>query len=373
MTRRIGFWVDLDNAYVTFHKSYVESVWWALSQLFEQGLLYQGYKVVWWWPQGGTALSAGEVGQGYLPTDDPSVMVRFSVVGHEKTSFLAWTTTPWTLPSNVALAVGANLDYVTVETGEGDEGAPDPRGGTRRQGAGRHRAHRGGASQGRRPGRHEVRLAVLVRRARGRPRARAGRRRLRVARGGIRLGPPRPRVRRRRLPRVPGEGPRLPAAAPARRHVPARGHRLRGALLQRSRQGHHPQPQGARPALQARGPPPRLPLLLAQDERPAHPVRAPRLVHPHHAGDPPRAGQQPAGELGAEPHQGRSLWSVPGRQRGLGAVARALLGHAAARVDQRRDRRHGVRRLGAPSSRRTRAPSTTSPLLATPTRRCRST
>jgi isoleucyl-tRNA synthetase len=77
MTRRIGFWVDLDGAYVTFHKTYVESVWWALSQLFEQGLLYQGYKVVWWWPQGGTALSAGEVGQGYLPVDDPSVMVRF--------------------------------------------------------------------------------------------------------------------------------------------------------------------------------------------------------------------------------------------------------------------------------------------------------
>ena len=120
MTRRIGFWVDLDGAYVTFHKTYVESVWWALSQLFEQGLLYQGYKVVWWWPQGGTALSAGEVGQGYLAVDDPSVMVRFGVVGQEKTSFLAWTTTPWTLPSNVALAVGARLDYVTVETGEGE-------------------------------------------------------------------------------------------------------------------------------------------------------------------------------------------------------------------------------------------------------------
>lgn len=64
MTDRIGFWVDLSEAYVTFHKSYVESVWWALQQLFDHGLLYQGYKVVWWWPQGGTALSAGEVGQG---------------------------------------------------------------------------------------------------------------------------------------------------------------------------------------------------------------------------------------------------------------------------------------------------------------------
>jgi isoleucyl-tRNA synthetase len=120
MTERIGFWVDLDSAYVTFHKSYVESVWWALSQMFNEGLLYQGYKVVWWWPQGGTALSAGEVGQGYKVVDDPSVMVRFPVVGEDRTSFLAWTTTPWTLPSNVALAVAANTDYATVELEDGE-------------------------------------------------------------------------------------------------------------------------------------------------------------------------------------------------------------------------------------------------------------
>ncbi|MBN8615268.1 MAG: isoleucine--tRNA ligase [Deltaproteobacteria bacterium] len=120
MTQRIAFWVDLDAAYVTFHKPYVESVWWALETLFEKGLLYQDYKVVWWWPQGGTALSSGEVGQGYKEVDDPSVFVRFPVAGHERTSFLAWTTTPWTLPSNVALAVRADLDYATVEITEGD-------------------------------------------------------------------------------------------------------------------------------------------------------------------------------------------------------------------------------------------------------------
>jgi len=120
MTQRIGFWVDFDSAYVTFHKSYVESVWWALSEMFNKGLLYQGYKVVWWWPQGGTALSAGEVGQGYQTIDDPSVMIRFPVKGEEKTSFLAWTTTPWTLPSNIALAVHAATDYATVEV-EGGE------------------------------------------------------------------------------------------------------------------------------------------------------------------------------------------------------------------------------------------------------------
>jgi isoleucyl-tRNA synthetase len=120
MTRRIAFWVDLDAAYVTFHKPYVESVWWALKTLFEKGLLYQDYKVVWWWPQGGTALSSGEVGQGYKEVDDPSVFVRFAVAGQERTSFLAWTTTPWTLPSNVALAVKPDFDYATVEVTEGD-------------------------------------------------------------------------------------------------------------------------------------------------------------------------------------------------------------------------------------------------------------
>lgn len=114
MTDRVGFWLDTSDAYVTYHRSYVESVWWALSRLFEKGLLYQDYKVVWWWPQGGTALSSGEVGEGYKAVDDPSVTVRFPVKGQPGTSFLAWTTTPWTLPSNVALAVNPTLDYAFV-------------------------------------------------------------------------------------------------------------------------------------------------------------------------------------------------------------------------------------------------------------------
>ena len=124
MTKRIGFWVNLNEAYVTYHQSYVESVWWALKSLFAQGLLYQGHKVVWWWAQGGTALSAGEVGEGYRDTDDPSVFIRFPVKDSTRlpggdaavpTSFLAWTTTPWTLSSNVALAVKDDIDYVLVE------------------------------------------------------------------------------------------------------------------------------------------------------------------------------------------------------------------------------------------------------------------
>jgi len=111
LTERIGFWVDLDKAYVTFHKSYVESVWWALSRLVNEGLLYKGQKVVWWWAQGGTALSAGETGDSYKTVDDPSVYVRFPLKD-ERASLVVWTTTPWTLPSNMFAAVHGELPYV---------------------------------------------------------------------------------------------------------------------------------------------------------------------------------------------------------------------------------------------------------------------
>ncbi len=118
LTERIGFWVDLPDAYVTFHQSYVESVWWALSELFKKGLLYKGHKVVWWWAQGGTALSSLEVGQGYREVSDPSVYVEFPLVGENNTSLVVWTTTPWTLSSNAYAAVGKNFDYVYFTVGE---------------------------------------------------------------------------------------------------------------------------------------------------------------------------------------------------------------------------------------------------------------
>ncbi len=118
LTERIGFWVDLDTAYVTFHKTYVESVWWALSLLFKQGLLYQGHKVVWWWAQGGTALSSGEVGNAYKTVDDPSVYVRFKLKD-EDAALVVWTTTPWTLPSNMFAAVHAELPYAYVRAEDG--------------------------------------------------------------------------------------------------------------------------------------------------------------------------------------------------------------------------------------------------------------
>ncbi|NRA09852.1 MAG: isoleucine--tRNA ligase [Myxococcales bacterium] len=117
-TEKLAFWIDLDDPYVTYHESYVESVWWALSQLFERDLLYRGHKVVWWWAQGGTVLSAAEVGEGYRSVDDPSVYLRFPMVDAPDTSLLVWTTTPWTLSSNSFAAVGAELDYVVVRDGE---------------------------------------------------------------------------------------------------------------------------------------------------------------------------------------------------------------------------------------------------------------
>lgn len=115
ITERIGFWVDLKDAYVTYHQSYVESVWWALSELFQKGLLYQGHKVVWWWAQGGTALSSAEVGLGYKTVDDPSVFVAFPLKDEPDVALLVWTTTPWTLSSNMYAAVNPGFDYVVAE------------------------------------------------------------------------------------------------------------------------------------------------------------------------------------------------------------------------------------------------------------------
>jgi isoleucyl-tRNA synthetase len=125
LTERIGFWIDLSDAYVTYHQSFVESVWWALAELFNKGLLYQGHKIVWWWAQGGTALSSGEVGQGYREVADPSVYVAFPLLDDAgkptNRSLVAWTTTPWTLPSNQFAAVKADLEYVVLrEAGVAD-------------------------------------------------------------------------------------------------------------------------------------------------------------------------------------------------------------------------------------------------------------
>jgi len=110
MSERLGFWIDMDDPYVTFHDSYIESVWWAIKTIWDKGLLYHGHKVVPYCPRCGTALSSHEVAQGYQDIEETSIFVRFRVRGQENVSLLAWTTTPWTLPSNVALAVLADDD-----------------------------------------------------------------------------------------------------------------------------------------------------------------------------------------------------------------------------------------------------------------------
>ncbi len=114
LTDRVAFWVDTDAAYVTYHRAYVESVWWALSELFKKGLLYRGHKVVWWWAQGGTALSSAEVGLGYRDVDDPSVFVAFPFEDEPDLALSVWTTTPWTLPSNMYAAVNPKFEYAVV-------------------------------------------------------------------------------------------------------------------------------------------------------------------------------------------------------------------------------------------------------------------
>jgi len=115
MTERMGFWVNLDEAYYTLNNSYIESVWNLLQKIWDKDLIYRGYKVVPYDPRIGATLSSHELAQGYQDTEDPSITVRFRVRGEENTSILVWTTTPWTLPSNLALAVGEDIDYSYCE------------------------------------------------------------------------------------------------------------------------------------------------------------------------------------------------------------------------------------------------------------------
>ncbi|MDG6228552.1 MAG: isoleucine--tRNA ligase [Candidatus Thermoplasmatota archaeon] len=113
LTERIGFWVDMNTPYITLKNEYIESVWWSLKQAWEKKLLYKGHKVVPYCPRCGTALSAHEVAQGYQTVEDPSIFVKFKLTG-EDAFFLAWTTTPWTLLSNVALAVHPDALYIKI-------------------------------------------------------------------------------------------------------------------------------------------------------------------------------------------------------------------------------------------------------------------
>ena len=118
MTERMGFWVNMDEAYYTLDNNYIESVWNLLKKIWDKDLIYRGYKVVPYDPRIGATLSSHELALGYRDVEDPSVYVRFRLQGEKNTSFLVWTTTPWTLPSNLMLAVNDDIDYVYVETGD---------------------------------------------------------------------------------------------------------------------------------------------------------------------------------------------------------------------------------------------------------------
>ncbi len=115
LTKRIGFWLDMDNAYMTFKNDYIETVWWILKNIWDKNLLYQDYKIVPYCPRCGTALSSHEVALGYKEVEDYSIMVKFPHGEKENTYFLVWTTTPWTLVSNVAAAVNRDSDYAELD------------------------------------------------------------------------------------------------------------------------------------------------------------------------------------------------------------------------------------------------------------------
>src|SRR5690349_14420301 len=122
LTERIGFWIDLDDPYVTLDDDYIESVWWSLKQLWDKDRLYEGHKVVPYCPRCGTALSSHEVALGYQDVEDPSIYVRFKLLAEAAgpaldESLLVWTTTPWTLPGNVAVAVAPEVAYVRARLG----------------------------------------------------------------------------------------------------------------------------------------------------------------------------------------------------------------------------------------------------------------
>lgn len=116
---KVGYWVDMDNPYITYDNNFIESEWWALNQIWKKKLLYKGFKTVWYCPRCGTPLSAQEVAQGYKTVKERSAIARFVYPKEEHTAFLAWTTTPWTLPSNVALCVNPGEEYIKVSAEDG--------------------------------------------------------------------------------------------------------------------------------------------------------------------------------------------------------------------------------------------------------------
>ncbi len=354
MVERIGHWIDLEDPYVTMDDSYIESVWWSLRRLWDDDRLYEGHKVVPYCPRCGTALSSHEVALGYKDVVDPSVYVRLPVTEAAPSSglepgdnLLVWTTTPWTLISHAAVAAGAEIDYVRASPG-GIGGGDRGRRGARRAGARRGLLDALGTTTGEAHGGHPLRSPLRLHPGRGlRPaRPHGADRRLRHDRGRHRPRPHRARLRRGRLPARRAVRDDAAEPGPARRHL----RRARAGLPGRDRL--QAQPRDRRGARRRRQALPqgrlraRLPALLALRHRPPL-LREEHLVHPHLRGQGPDAGRERADRLAPRAHQARPLRQVARGQRRLGALARPLLGHAAADlgVHRRGLRRALLRRL----------------------------
>ncbi len=373
LTGRSGTWIDTKDAYWTLTNDYVESVWWLVRQMWDKGLLYEGHRVVPYCGRCGTALSSHEVAQGYRDITDPSVYVRFPLTsapaGFEGADLLVWTTTPWTLVSNVGAAVGPDITYVRIADPAGgrDLVLAEPAARQRRYPeADRHRD-----AAWRRPGRGPLHPAVrraAARHRRGRrQRPAGGGRRLRHHRRRLGHRAPRSGLRRGRLDRRPRRGPA--GAQPGRRGRRLRPHRAHP---------HRPLREGRRPRPHRRPDRPghprgraglraQLPPLLAL-RHPAHLLGQDLVVRPH-LGTPRRdAARERAHRLASRAPQARPIRQLARGQRRLGPVPRPLLGHAPAHLALRGLRPRHLHRLGGRTERAQR-PRPVRPRPAPPVRR----
>ncbi len=342
LTERVGFWIDLDDAYVTLANSYIESVWWSLRKVWDEGRLYQAQ-------QGGAVLPARRDG-ALLARGGPGIPRRrgplrlreaaragCGVPARAGDALLVWTTTPWTLITNAAVAVGPEIEYARVRIadevlivaaplvervlGEGAEVLDAlPRLGA---------------------GRIAVRPALRLHhrlRAAG-PHGPRGR--LRHHRRGDRPRPHGDRLRRGRLPPRRAIRDQAPEPGEAGRNVRRADHRLRGALRQGGRQRHRRSPAAARQAASGRDLRALLPALLALRHAPPL-LREVELVHPHHRRPRPDARRERDHRMAPGAHQARALRQVARGKRRLGPLPRALLGNAAAHLGVRAGRLQGA-------------------------------
>ena len=353
LTERIGFWIDTDDAYYTLDDDYIESVWWSLKQVWDKGLLYEGYKVVPYCPRCGTALSSHEVSQGYKDVVDLSVYVRFPVKGEEGVSLVGWTTTPWTLLSNAALAVGPDIPYVRVTEGGEQlivaqalaervfgEGADtsDPVPGSELVGLAYEPPFAYVTDFGEKG--HTVLPADFVTTEDGTGVVHTA---LAFGEDDFRLGEEQGLTLQNPVRRDGTFDDRMGAICGPQRQGHRRRHRRGAARVGQAR---------ARRGVRAQ-----LPALLAlRDGAPV--LRQVVLVRAHHGDQGPAAGLQRGRHVVPRAHQARALRQLAGEQRGLGPQPRALLGHAAAHLAGRR-RRDGVRGLARRAGRAGRRASRT--------------